>query len=60
MTAATHMLHQGFPTWGTFAYVKGSFKVRNRREKYIHSIYFQAFMQIISEYFFQISLYAYC
>jgi len=38
-----HSLDQRFPTWGACT-TGGTFKARNRREKYIYIVYFQAFM----------------
>ena len=61
-------LKQGFPTWGTctlrgtFAYLKGTFKVSNRREKYIYIPFLSKYLYCtyISELYIKKSLYAYC
>jgi len=45
-------LEQGFPNWGTctpsgtFAYLKGTFKVRNRRKKYVCMLFISNYLHI--------------
>ena len=51
-------LDQGFPTWGTCTPM-GTFQVSNRREKYLHIIYFQIFIHISMNIIAKL-LYAYC